>query len=177
MALARLSSADLLRIKQLARLRAAGLTRVDWQDLLNEAITRMLAGTRRWPKSVPLVAFLAQTMRSVASEEWRRLDQDGEVLESDLPPTDQGPPVALAEIAVNPIDPERETLARRTIEEIQHLFQDDDEAREVLNGMARGLTPEEIQSEARMSETRYASAQKRIRRRLARHFLTAENQS
>src|SRR4051812_46898907 len=89
-ALTRLSSADLVRIKQLAKLRAAGLTTVDWQDLLNGAISRMLAGTRRWPKSVPLVAFVAQTMRSVASEEWRRLDQDREILESDLTPTDQG---------------------------------------------------------------------------------------
>lgn len=171
MALARLSTADLLRIKQLAKLRAAGLTTVDWQDLLNEAISRILAGTRRWPRSVPLVAFLAQTMRSVASEEWRRINQDREILESDLAPTKQGSPVALAEIAVDPVDPERETMARRTIGEIQRLFRDDHEAIEVLHGMARGLAPDEIQSEAGMSETQYASAQKRIRRCLARHFL------
>ena len=65
-----LTDADLGRLEQIARLRAIGLHDVEWRDLLHEAVTRMLEGTRQWPKDVGLVVFLRQTMRSIASEHW-----------------------------------------------------------------------------------------------------------
>src|SRR2546421_510874 len=112
--LAHLSAADLLRVKQIAKMRSAGLTAVDWEDLVNEAVSRALAGTRRWPRTVPFIAFLAQTIRSVASEEWRRLDQEHVTLESELVSADGDPSIALADIVANPIHPERAVIARKT---------------------------------------------------------------
>lgn len=166
-----LSQADLLRLKQIAKMRSSGLASLDWEDLVNEAVARVLAGTRRWPKSVPFIAFMAQTIRSVASEEWRRLDQAQVTLESEMASTDDGEPItSLADIAANPIHPEREVIARRTLREIEALFVDDAEAHQVLSGLAQGLAPAEIQTDSGMSPIQYASAQKRIRRGLARQF-------
>src|SRR6188474_3216905 len=54
-----LSDADLVRLKALARLWSRGLPGgLGWVDVLNEAIVRVLDGTRAWPPGVPLLAFL-----------------------------------------------------------------------------------------------------------------------
>lgn len=65
---AALRDADLLRLGAIARMRARGLPGLDALDLLNEALLRLLAGTRSRPANVPLVALLATTMRSVAHD-------------------------------------------------------------------------------------------------------------
>jgi hypothetical protein len=48
---------------------------VTWDDLLQEAITRVLVGSRRQPQGVKMVAFLAGIMRSLRAEHWRRARQ------------------------------------------------------------------------------------------------------
>src|SRR5580658_846237 len=68
------SEMELLRLKTIARLYARGLPPdVAWDDLLQEAITRVLVGSRRQPEGVALVAFLAGVMRSLKAEHWRRV--------------------------------------------------------------------------------------------------------
>src|SRR5262249_54808338 len=63
-----LSDADLVRLKALARLWTRGLPPcVDWADVLHEAITRALDGSRKWPPGVPILAFLSGIMRSSAA--------------------------------------------------------------------------------------------------------------
>lgn len=174
-ALATLSTADLLRIRQIAKLRCVGLSAITWEDLLSEAVTRSLAGTRGWPRAVPFIAFLAQTIRSIASEEWRRRDHEQTTLETDLDPAETETPTTLADLSVDKIDPEREVIARKTLTYIETLFHEDYEANAILRGFAEGATPEQIQSSASLTPTQYASAQKRIRRRLARHFAEKED--
>ena len=170
-ALVTLQSADKARLRYAAQLRSIGLTGVSWEDLLSEAATRALSGTRRWPKDVPFVAFLMQTVRSIASEEWHRLSIRGEVLESDFQANDdnQGGAV-LADIALDTLSPERIALARGALREIEVLFSDDPDALGVIRGLALGHSPEETQVENGMSAVSYASTQKRIRRALATHF-------
>lgn len=176
-ALTALSTADLLRVKQIAKLRCVGLNSVTWEDLINEAVTRALSGTRRWPRTVPFVAFLAQTIRSVASEEWRRHDHEQTTLETDLGFDGTETSITLADFAVDLIDPEREVIARKTLGDIEVLFLDDNEAWAILRGFAEGVTPEQIQSSESLTKTQYASAQKRIRRRLARYFYFATKEN
>ncbi len=175
-ALSRLTDADLVRLKRIAQLRSAGLASIEWQDLVNEAVTRALGGSRRWPRTVPFIAFLAQTMRSIANEEWRRFHQEKVTLESDLGTSySEGELMTLEDLAVNTVHPERVALARKMLEEIELLFRDDPEVLALLNGLAEGLTPEETQTEGDMSQTQYASAQRRFRRMLERAFFTKEN--
>jgi hypothetical protein len=57
----------------LARLECAGQCCVaGWDDLLQEAFTRVLVGSRLQPEGVTMVAFLAGVMRSLKTEHWRR---------------------------------------------------------------------------------------------------------
>src|SRR5882724_11186297 len=66
LALATVSKMELLRLKTIARLYARGLPPdVAWDDLLQEALTRIIVGSRRKPEEVPMVAFLAGIMRSL----------------------------------------------------------------------------------------------------------------
>ena len=64
----------LLKIaKVYARIRQ---TRYDHEDLLHEAITRVLEGTRKWPTAVPFMAFMAGVMRAIAWD-WRAEVREG----------------------------------------------------------------------------------------------------
>lgn len=72
-ALNRLGEADVLRLHAIARTWGRKLRAGQEEDLLNEAIHRALDGRRRWPADLMAVAFLAGTMRSVASE-WAHRD-------------------------------------------------------------------------------------------------------
>jgi DNA-directed RNA polymerase specialized sigma24 family protein len=69
--ISRLRGPDILRLSALARAWATGLRQHDADDLLNEALDRVLSGRRPWPTDLPLPAFLSQVMRSIASQ-WRR---------------------------------------------------------------------------------------------------------
>ena len=68
-----LGDADLLRLRALARLRARGLPGLEGTDVFNEAVLRLLNGSRCRPPDVPLVAVLATIMRGVADDHWRRV--------------------------------------------------------------------------------------------------------
>ena len=169
-ALRQLSDAALLQLGKIARLRAIGLHAVDGQDLLNEAIVRMLDGSRRRPRDVPLVVFLGQTMRSIASDHWRRLEKPVVIAASELGANQQTGELVMDNAADPGSSPECQASAAETLARIDEVFRDDDDALRVLAGMAIGRSPQEIQAETGMDKTRYASTQRRIRRRLAREF-------
>ncbi len=160
-ALHAMSQADRVRLAHFARLRAAGLPGWDWEDLLHEAIDRVLSGSRKWPRSLPLIAFMCGTIRSIAGDLWRERRSRPDVgpqantedQEDDLPDDAPGP--------------ERQVMARRTLERILDLFEGDDEALAIVKGLANGSSPEEVQISRGMTAKSYASAQRRIRRRIS----------
>src|SRR5258708_3299423 len=79
-----LSDADLVRLKALARLWTRGLPPcVGWADVLHEAITRALDGSRKWPPDVPILAFLSGIMRSICDDQWPRVRSEIEGLVRD----------------------------------------------------------------------------------------------
>ena len=169
-ALRRLSDGELRRLDQLARLRVIGLHAVDRRDLLHEAIVRLLDGSRRWPRDVSLVAFLRETMRSIASDHWRRLEEPVVMSEAELGVHQETGEGAL-DNAIDPVaSPERRVSAAETLARIEEAFKGDENALKVMAGMAIGKSPKEIQEEAGMNKTRYASTQRRIQRGLAREF-------
>jgi len=68
---------DLLRLKAIARTYARGLPpEVAWEDMLQEALTRVIAGSRQRPEGVTTVAFVAGILRSLRSEYWRRATRE-----------------------------------------------------------------------------------------------------
>src|SRR5688572_16619922 len=68
---------DLLRLKSIARVYARGLPpEVVWEDMLQEALTRVITGSRRRPEGVTTVAFVAGVLRSLRADHWRRATRD-----------------------------------------------------------------------------------------------------
>jgi DNA-directed RNA polymerase specialized sigma24 family protein len=160
--------ADLLRLKAIARLHARGLPpSVDWSDLLQEAFTRVLDGSRRQPAGVPVVAFLAEVMRSIKDQYWRQSRRGARQL-----------PKLLAELVAVDFQegeltdpapsPERRVIAIEQVKAIQTLFEDDVQAQQVIMGLYEGSTPEEICATYDMSRTDYDSTRRRVRRAMIR---------
>src|SRR6185437_724584 len=90
LALELVTEMDLLRLKAVARLYARGLPAdVSWDDLLQEAFTRILVGTRLRPEGVKMTAFVAGIMLSLRSDHRRRAQRTQARGELEL--TDPGP--------------------------------------------------------------------------------------
>ena len=159
-----LSPTDLLRLKAIARLHAWGLPAdMGWADLLQEALLRLLQGSRRPPPGIPTVTFVAGIMRSIKAEQWRRLRREAPVPDG---------LAAIAETEGDPApDPERCLAARQELLAIYELFAEDPAAMQILHGLGAGLTPEEIRAANAMSQTDYDTTRKRMRRNLLRKHL------
>jgi DNA-directed RNA polymerase specialized sigma24 family protein len=157
-----LSDVDLVRLKALARLWSRGLPDgLGWADVLNEAIVRVLDGSRAWPSGVPLLAFLSGVMRSICDDHWRRtrreaLRRHGDVADLDAFVGDDAP------------DPERTLAAAQALAEVHLLFAGDPTALKIVAALAEGLTASEICRLHGLEERDYDTARKRIRRRLLR---------
>lgn len=158
------SDMDLLRLKAVARLYVRGLpVDISWEDLLQEAFTRVLSGARAIPPGVEPMAFLAGVMRSLRSEHWRRaLQPDAESRDSDARQID---------LASNP---ERQLICHEQLTALGELFAGDLLAWGIIEGLAEGLSAEQIRALTGASKTEYDSARKRIRRALLKEGLTFE---
>jgi DNA-directed RNA polymerase specialized sigma24 family protein len=171
LALNLISRMDFLRLKAIARLHARGLPPdVSWDDLLQEAVTRALVGSRRKPQAVPMVAFLAGIMRSLRAEHWRRArggPRSREILRIDHQDLSR-----VGELRDPASDLEQALLAREQIGAIEQLFAGDPVALGILAGLAEGRSATQMRAALGISKTIYESARKRIRRTLLREGLT-----
>jgi RNA polymerase sigma-70 factor (ECF subfamily) len=160
---------ELLRLKTLARWYARGLPLdVTWEDLIQEALTRIIVGKRQVPEGVAMVAFLAGVMRSIRSEHWQRVEGTSARVRSARSQS--------AHRQIEPVDgapgPDRAVMAQQELARVRELFAEDPTATAILDGLARGLTAEELRVGLGLSDTDYASARKRMRRVLLREGLT-----
>lgn len=169
-ALNRLSEADIRRLGMSARIRTIAHNELDWQDLLNDAIDRLLNGSRKWPQDVDLVTFLRETMRSIISDYRRGRRKRPILLETELQSGDGRAYDVVENTPDLSCNPERQASAAEILAKIEAVFKDDPEAMFVIAGKASGKSPTEIQEEADMNPTQYATTQRRIRRILTREF-------
>ncbi len=159
--LGQLRAPDILRLTALARTWATGLRQHDVDDLLNEALDRVLSGRRHWPSDVPLPAFLSQVMRSIASQ-WRREDRREPLREDE---TDR----VLEEERHNPgTDYEMDDL----IAQMRRALADDPAALGVLDHVLADSDRAEAQVALGMDATQYDTA----RRRMVRHLFETFHQ-
>ncbi len=172
-ALGLVGDTDLLRLKAIARLHARGLPPdVGWEDLLQEAFTRVMVGARQVPAGVPMVAFLAGVMRSLKSEHWRRALARPSGKDQWLQFTRQSASPRELDWPDPRPGPERALMATQEIEAIQRLFAGDLQVQLILTGLGEGLSAEQIRAEHRISKIDYEAARKRLRRGLLREGLT-----
>jgi DNA-directed RNA polymerase specialized sigma24 family protein len=164
---------DLLRIKTVARIYARGLPQEGaWEDMLQEALTRVLAGSRRRPEGVGIVTFLAGVLRSLRADYWRRAKR--ELGDEKLQLDHQRAESLTLELADPTPGPERALSARQQINLIKLLFSDDSAVLKIIDGLGDGLTAEQIRLSTGLSKTDYDSARRRMRRRVLREGLTCE---
>jgi hypothetical protein len=122
-------------------------TPYDHEDLVQEAITRVLDRRRLWPVGVSATLFLGGVIRSIAWE-WKN-----ELHGEDTDVGDEGVQ-------------ERGTIARIDIGRIIALFDDDPVAQKIVIGMMDGARGEELQEASGLDQTEYESKRKKIRRRI-----------
>ncbi len=165
---------DLLRLKTIARVYARGLEpEVAWEDMLQEALTRVLVGSRLRPEGVTMVAFVAGILRSLRADYWRRAARAS--AGNDTVRIDHESDESLAVVMSDPTPgPERELVALQELSTIRELFASDPTAVQIIDGLGRGLSAEQIRRSTGLSKTDYDSARRRMRRKLLREGLTCE---
>lgn len=156
--LGRLRAPDILRLAALARTWAMGLRQHDADDLLNEALDRILSGRRPWPSEIPMPAFLSQVMRSIA-DQWRREEHREPSL---------GESAYMGEEQSD--NPRGTYETQHLIARMRDALAQDPAARGVLDHILADSDREEAQAALGMDATRYDTARRRMIRHLFDRF-------
>jgi hypothetical protein len=141
-----LGDADKIVLLKIARLYARK-TPFDHDDLLQEAICRVLSGRRVWARGVPVRSFLVGVMRSVAWE-WKGQPHEA-VIDAPDPGCGESPMMASIDSA-----------------KIVAMFADDLMAQKIVLGMMGGARGEELQRSSGLGKVEYESKRRMIRRRI-----------
>jgi RNA polymerase sigma-70 factor (ECF subfamily) len=154
------------RLRKAAHGYAAVAAGMEFDDLVQEAMSLALSGDRPWPADVPIMAFLLQCMRSIASGESRKAKR--------RPQTPLAGHSAVSEGAVEPSDPApgpqeqiiatEDDAARKA--RIIDMFPDDIEAQAIVEGIFAGMRGEDLRALTDLDQTGYESKRRLIRRRL-----------
>jgi len=172
-ALIELLPAQKYKLNALARVRAAGIPGFSGDDLLQDVLARVLKGSRPWPEGVDIIAFMDQTMRSVASQRrrtHRRRKEKIDIMTASAVQTGDDaddPSDVIEQAASDDLGADQMLIAKQTLRQVEALFPEE-KYLGVLLWRAEGHTPDEIKQEFSMDQTDYESASKLISRRLLR---------
>ncbi|CAJ4377645.1 Uncharacterised protein [Burkholderia pseudomallei] len=158
------SAGDWIKLGKAADALCWGLA-TEGKDLLQEALTRALAGKRRCPRNVPVMVFLINAMRSHQDAILRARGSDVLAQAVVVDPDDETQALLLVQ-QQDKETPDEILLANQTLSAIDEVFGDHEMAQMVLMGQADGLTPREIQTITGLGPVEYASVRRLIRRRL-----------
>lgn len=144
----------------------------DADDLLQEALMRMLDGRRSCPVDLAILKALCGVMRSVASE---ASDSASNVPLLELVPShgdeEAEKPAKTPEQLRNNFTPERILSGRDDLAEIRALFKADPPAEAVFEGMLAGFEGHELSEVSEISHTELPTIRKRISRRIGTTLL------
>lgn len=166
-----ITDADWVRLKKVA-LRYGQFVGLEADDVLQIALTRALEGRRKCPHKVDMVRFLAEVMRSVASDHVKaerrkpelrlvsKLSANDDLVEYDFP--DPGPDAE--DTLVN------EQEAERILKQVLALFEDDLIAQTIIEGHAEDMEARELRELTGLDKKAYASKRRLIRRRIDSAF-------
>jgi DNA-directed RNA polymerase specialized sigma24 family protein len=136
--------------------------------LYQESVCQALLGERRCPREVSFVAFLSQSMRSIASHRRKELARQ-------VPITNEGSSgnsIGLS-IAADQFDPEESLIEREAADvvvEIYKLLDGDDEAQLTIMAIIDGKKGKELRDELGIDQARFDYIMKRIRRAVAKKY-------
>jgi DNA-directed RNA polymerase specialized sigma24 family protein len=161
-----LTSAEKLKLSAIDEMMRGG-TGLGKGDLVQEAVLRALDGSRNCPRHVPIMAFLVETMRSIAGHE--RTKHGRIVFLADLDGTVPG----VTDPSAAGRDAEHELIAKQEIAAVQGiyaLFSDDDEAQLVLMGWNEELRGAALREATGLDQGKLDYAIKRIRTRIRKLY-------
>jgi len=138
-------------------------------DLRHEAIRRAIAGSRKCPRHLPVVAFLIGTMRSIAHADRKALKRASRTLILADPSSS-----TILDAADPRISPEEAMLRTDDMAEMKarvlQLFEDDATARDIVEGRFIRMEGKDLQELVGLSETELATKNRLIRRRIDKAF-------
>jgi len=162
------NAGDMAKARKLARTFAYRLPAMDADDLLQKAMTLMLAEKRKWPRGLPTLVMLEGVMRSVAFGTRKKADY---LLAEDLgSPTDEdtdSESSLLAEGISRDTDPARRIEGESELDVVANAVKGDEELEFYVEALADGLVGKSIAQELSWSELKYDAVRKRLSRRLA----------
>lgn len=169
-ALSQMDGADWARAERMARALVGGVHEITSEDLLQETLTKLLSGERRFPRDHHPLVVLKTAMHSEASNLRKRAVKgpiDGHVTvtadcddESDEP---FGPKVE----AVDSRTPEDAVVARDQLVYIYKCLEGDEELELVAMAWADGLRGQDAADAAGLDMKAYDAARKRLDRKLS----------
>jgi len=151
-AIENLPDLDNLKLINSGKAWAVGLRGCDYEDLINEAFTRLIEDRRHIPMNINFTYGVIRIMQSLANE--RREQQIGVWVDND----EEQPDRTVDEHAL------RELIEEETLSALQTRVGNDNTAADVLILRAEGYKPDEICEQLSIKRTTYDSAKKRIRR-------------
>jgi len=184
-----LSSVDLRRLRMAAAHCLAGSDYAKSDDLINEATRRTMDAAeglkgRRWPRSVPFMAYMVNTMKGLASDSRgsakRRDTQSMEVLAPEGFSAEEALGALLQRgrrqtgLDTALVDrQEAEEIAsaeERDLAAIDAHFASDEQIQYLIMGLKDGMKPAEVLDVSGMTQTQYDTAKRRFRRGLDKLF-------
>ena len=170
-----LTTAGWNRLNKIARFYACNCAQ-EPDDLLQEAFTRAIAGSRRCPRHVDPIRFLAEAMRSIASDGKKAAQRQekthananyaGLRLVVSTPNAD-----AVADDAPTPEEEvASEEAAAKSKAAILSLFADDLMAQTIVEGRMEEMEADDIRAVTGLEMIAYASKCRLIRRRIEQAY-------
>lgn len=161
-AISKFSRAEMARLEKVARLYSrAGL---EWRDLRNEAVARSLEGTRKCPRNVNPVTFLANAMKSIVSIEYSAAALRPQTVSLSATGTDgEALDVRSSELNVEENILANDELAGR-LASIEALFCKDEDAQMLLLALNDGLAGQAACDALNWDKKKLATVQRRVRR-------------
>lgn len=168
-AISLLSDADLLRLSKISKRFSFG--RIDPDDLLQEAFTSVLEGRRKCPRVIDIIRFLAGAMRSLASSQFKSLSNSPELHIISTLTDDDNSGIELPTETPNAdqiLISEQEAAAIHSA--IISLFDDDEIANLIIEGVMEGMDASELCELTGLDKIAYASKRRLIRRRIEKAY-------
>jgi hypothetical protein len=171
-AFSEMSNADWARAESIAAFIARGLPGMTWEDLLQEVMTQLMSGQRRYPRGKHPLVVLKTAMRSVANNARtaaRSTRVDDRYTVEPIDDLDVGGQDAnrLAPAARELRTPEVEALAAERYEAIMAAISGDDAVELVTLAWMDGLRGAAAVEATGLEAKVYDAARKRLVRRLA----------
>jgi hypothetical protein len=162
-----MSADDKRRLRLIERRRRGG-TDFQENELYSEAVCQAVVGERNCPRDESFVAFLAQSMRSIASHRREALART-----DSLTSEGGGRGKAERQLESDQLDPEAlliEKEAEDIIKAIYEALEGDEEAQLAVIAISGTNRGKALRDEIGVDQARYDYIMKRIRRALAKKF-------